>query len=103
MGVRVNEIALRDNLVLSLDDVTPLAIVPMKVSNGASVKKEFEKLAERTGIPRAILTDHGSDIKLGTDEFCRQHSDAVPVYDIVHKLANALKSSFDRAFNGVTP
>lgn len=94
VGIRMDQISTMNDLTLSLNDVTALAIVPMKVSNGTTVQDEFNKLAKRTGVPKAILIDHGSDLKCGTREFCLQNPGVAWFYDIVHKLANELLKRF---------
>ena len=51
VGIRMDQISTMNDLTLSLNDVTALAIVPMKVSNGTTVQDEFNKLAKsRYGI-----------------------------------------------------
>ena len=32
---------------------------------------------EKTGVPREIIADHGSDLKLGIEKFCNQHKETV--------------------------
>lgn len=92
VGIRLDELAARSDLTLSLDDVTPLGVIPMQVSNGNTVSEEFEKLAERTGTPKALLIDHGSDLRSGTEKFCLNHAGVLSLYDITHKIALLLAS-----------
>ena len=48
-------------------------------------------VASRTGVPREIIGDHGSDLKSGVEKFCKKHQDTCYVYDIKHKTASVLK------------
>lgn len=97
LGIRLDQTKGRRDLTLSLDDVTPLGVISMKVSNGKTVDDEFEKLAAETGIPKALLIDHGSDLRSGAKKFCRKYSGVLLFYDIVHKIAlviaNRIKNS----------
>ena len=46
---------------------------------------------EKTGVPRAIVGNHGSDIKSGVERFCEEHDETCYIYDIKHKTAAILK------------
>ena len=92
LGIRLDQIKGRRDLTLSLDDVAPLGVISMRVSNGKTVNEEFEKLAAKTGIPKALVIDHGSDLRSGAQKFCRKHSGVLLFYDIVHKIALAISS-----------
>src|SRR5712691_612702 len=76
---------------LSHEDVEPLALVPVKASNGEVVWQQLEATIEKTGVPRAIIGDHGSDLKAGVDRFCQKHPETRAIYDIKHKTAAVLK------------
>jgi hypothetical protein len=78
-------------IYLSSADLTPIAIVPMEVSNKELVLKELEKCVCVTGVPCAVLEDQGSDLKSGTEAFCAKYSDVKLVPDIKHKTALILK------------
>ena len=95
LGVRLDKIVGKEDLTLSFDDVTPLAIIPMKKSNGTTIDEELEKLAKRAGIPSAILIDHGSDLKCGTEKFCQRHPRVIQLYDVVHKIAIDLSKKIE--------
>ena len=97
VGVRQEQLIKRDDLTLSMKDVTPLAIVPMKASNGKTISSEYEKLVDRLGIPRAIVIDHGSDLKSGTGLFCSRYSPVQSSYDVVHKIALELSHFLQNA------
>lgn len=72
-------------------DVEPLALLPVVKSDGEVVYQQLEAQGAQTGVPRAIVSDHGSDLKAGIAKFCTVHSETVATYDIKHKTAAVLK------------
>jgi len=72
-------------------DVEPLALYPVKHSNGEVVFEQLEQSVSKTGVPREIVGDHGSDLKSGIEKFCQAHPETVYVYDIKHQSASLLK------------
>jgi len=56
------------------------------------VHQQLEAVVEKTGAPRLILDDHGSDLHGGVKLFCEQHPHTSEIYDITHKAARLLKS-----------
>lgn len=81
---------------LSHEDVEPLELVPVKKSNGAVVYQQLEQAVAKTGVPRAIISDHGTDLKAGIEKFCQQHPQTSALYDIKHKTAAVLKRELDQ-------
>jgi hypothetical protein len=77
-------------------DLQALAVVPMMHANGKAVEAELETAAGRTGVPRAILSDRGTDVKSGVEAFCQAHPQTAMIYDIAHKAACLLKQRFER-------
>lgn len=47
---------------------------------------------QKTGVPRAIVSDHGPDLRAGIRPFCEQHPTTCAVYDITHKAASMVKA-----------
>jgi hypothetical protein len=45
----------------------------------------------QTGLPREIISDHGTDLKAGLEKFGAAHPETVTIYDIKHKTAALLK------------
>lgn len=80
---------------LTLADLEPLHIEPMPKSNSELVHVELESVVAKTGVPRLILDDHGSDLHGGVKRFCQQHPHTSEIYDITHKAARLLKSSLE--------
>jgi hypothetical protein len=73
------------------EDVESLAIFPVTHSNGDIVCRQLENTVCKTGVPRQIVGDHGTDVKAGVEGFCHQHPSTCFVYDIKHKVAALLK------------
>jgi hypothetical protein len=76
-------------------DVRLLHLEPMERSNGELVQRELEKVVARTGVPRAIISDGGSDLKRGVALFCQDHPMVTHTYDIKHKMACLLKKELE--------
>ena len=80
---------------LALEHLEPLLIEPMPRSNSELVHQHLESLVEQTGIPRAILNDHGSDLHGGVQRFCERHPQTLEIYDVTHQAARLLKSQLE--------
>jgi len=80
---------------LSHEDVEPIALMPVEKSNGGVVYQQLEAGIEKTGVPREIISDHGTDLKSGIGKFCQAHHETCAVYDIKHKTAAVLKHELD--------
>lgn len=85
------------DLTLSLTDVEPFGLIPMSNTTGLAVKEALLQVSKLTGIiPRAILSDHGSDLWLGVKEFCKcTENKTTEHYDVCHKVAIELKKLFE--------
>jgi hypothetical protein len=77
--------------VLSHEDVNLIDLVPVTESNGKIVYRQLEAAAAKTGVPRAITSDAGSDLHCGIELFRRRHRSTAWLYDIKHKTACLLK------------
>ncbi len=93
LGVRLSESTVPG--VLRYEDVEPIELVPVKHSNGEVVYQQLEAAASKTGIPREIVADGGSDLKAGITTFCAHHEQTCYVYDIKHKTALVLKHELE--------
>jgi hypothetical protein len=89
LGVRLSDLA--SDLTLKHEDVEPIALYPVTSSNGEVVFQQLEETIEKTGLPRAIVADHGSDVKSGIESFIQAHPTTSYLYDIKHKTAALLK------------
>ncbi|NQE53591.1 hypothetical protein C5S29_08355 [ANME-1 cluster archaeon GoMg3.2] len=81
---------------LSQEDVEPIALFPVKQSNGEVVFQQLEDTIPKTGVPREIIGDQGSDLKSGIERFCQEHQETCYVYDIKHKTAAVLKHELQK-------
>lgn len=72
-------------------DMQVLALIPVETSNGEVVREQFRELARRVGVPLAILSDRGSDLKKGTQLLKNEHPEVVALYDIVHAVSRLIE------------
>jgi hypothetical protein len=89
LGIRICN--LPKDRALTYNDVEPIEVVPVKKSNGDIVYQQLEAATIKTGIPRAMVGDYGSDIKSGAEKFCNVHNETDYIYDVKHKMASLLK------------
>lgn len=75
---------------LQHQDVDVLALIPTEVSNGAVVNEQLTELALRRGVPKAILSDCGSDLKKGVELFQQSNPQTIALYDIVHLVCRLI-------------
>jgi hypothetical protein len=80
-----------EDRVLDHDDVELIDLVPVTESNGKVVYQQLKAAAAKTGVPRAIVSDGGSDLHAGIERFRRTHRSTAWLYDIKHKTACLLK------------
>ena len=90
LGVRLCDLPSGDGC-LSHAAMEPIELLPVKHSNGEVVYQQLEQAIAKTGVPRAILSDHGTDLNAGVEKFCQQHPQTSAFYDIKHKAAALLK------------
>jgi len=81
---------------LSHAEVEPLALLPVTRSEGEVVYQQLEQATAHTGVPREIISDHGTDVKAGIEKFCDHHPHTSAVYDIKHKTAAVLKRALEQ-------
>ena len=80
---------------LEHQDLEVLTVDPVEHSDGPMVQSQLEFTAEQVGVPRAIISDHGSDLKRGIEAFQQTYPETASVYDIAHKLACLLKHELE--------
>lgn len=93
LGIRLRD--LPKNRALTYNDVEPIELVPVKQSNGEVVYEQLEEASKKTGIPREIVSDNGSDLKAGINRFIERHATTCSIYDIKHKTASVLKHALE--------
>ena len=79
---------------LQLADLQLIALVPMEHSNGAAVEIELETAARRTGVPRLIVSDQGSDLTKGIADYRDVRPGVAHVPDMAHYGANLLEQAW---------
>ena len=98
VGVRLswleNEKHERQDQALSHEDVEPIELVPVRQSNGEIVYQHLEAAKKKTGVPRQIIADWGSDVKAGIHKFIDQHPQTDYIYDVKHFTAGILECEF---------
>ena len=95
VGVRLCRLPL-PGVPLRLEDLEPIAILPVTESNQEVVHQQLEETAEKIGIPRAIVEDQGSDLLAGVNRFCAAHPETSRLLDMAHKAARLLKARLER-------
>lgn len=94
LGIRLSE--LPEGKTLHHHDLEPIDLVPVETSNGKIVWQQLEEATLKTGVPRIIVSDYGSDLKTGIQQFCNAHPSCVHVYDIKHKTACLIKADLEK-------
>jgi hypothetical protein len=95
VGIRQSAWDAKDR-VLSHEDVNLIDLQPVTKSNGKVVYRQLKAAAAKTGVPRAIVSDAGSDLHRGIELFRRRHRTTAWLYDIKHKTACLLKHTLER-------
>ncbi len=90
LGVRLHVFATQKR-PLRHEDVEPLVLLPMSPSNGERIFEQLKASVAKTGVPRQMVADHGSDLKAGIEAFCQQHPTTGFLYDVKHNTACVLK------------
>jgi hypothetical protein len=76
---------------LEHQDLQVLALEPVETSSGELVCQQLKRTVEVTGVPRAIVSDGGADLRRGISLFREEYPQVAPCYDIAHKVAIFLK------------
>jgi len=81
---------------LEHEDVRLLALAPMEHSSGQAVKGALLAAEKKTGVPRAITSDGGTDLKRGVELYREDDRQVAHVLDIKHKNALLLKKELEK-------
>lgn len=90
VGCRIDEIPFGWRS-LAATDLELIHVAILEQSTHLTVMPELEAAVHRVGIPRAIVTDGGTDLVKALGVFGRKHPSVAHVLDIAHVGANALK------------
>lgn len=80
---------------LALTDLDLVALVPMDHSDGDAVERQLEVAALRTGVPRLIVSDQGSDLVKGARDYAEWRPPVARVPDVAHFGANRLQHEWE--------
>ena len=78
------------------EDLEAIELLPVEHSSPEIVCQQLEAATAKTGVPRAILDDHGSDLHGGVKLFQARHPATLEIHDITHKAACLLKRRLER-------
>jgi len=90
LGIRAKD--LPKDRALKYEDTEIIDLQPVKTSTGKIVYEQLKDAFKRTGVPRAIVSDRGSDINLGVKKIQKENSNTVHIYDLKHKIALIIKN-----------
>ena len=93
LGIRLSDLP-SGGRALGHDDMRVINVIPVQTSTGEIVQGQLEQASLRTGIPRQIVSDGGSDVKKGATLFSQSHPQTVVTYDAAHYGAVLLKQHF---------
>lgn len=74
-------------------DLEVLALIPGERSNGAIVHEQLGQLTDRCGVPLAVVSDRGSDLKKGIELLQQDHPGMIALYDIVHLVSRLIQKT----------
>jgi hypothetical protein len=94
LGVRLNTVPAGEPL--RHQDLELMALQPMTQATKQTVDVCLEDAALKSGVPRAIVSDHGADIHGAVKMFVARHPETIELYDIKHKAACLLKARLER-------
>ena len=72
-----------------------LALEVVEHSTGEKVRESLEQLSRQAGEPMQVVSDHGSDLRNGIEQFRAAHPKTIHTYDISHRLARLLKAEVE--------
>jgi hypothetical protein len=81
---------------LRLSQMEPIELDVVVGSDKEMVYRQLEANTAKTGVPRAIISDHGGDLAGGIELFREEHPQTLDIYDITHKAACLLKARLER-------
>lgn len=90
IGIRLS-CWLSDRRPLRHEDMTLLDLTPMEQSTGEGVHERLRAMVEKTGVPRAIVSDGGTDLKRAMEFFREDYPEVHHILDMKHKNATLLK------------
>jgi hypothetical protein len=90
--VRWEQIVQQGQRGLQHRDVEVLGLDILPSSHGEVIEQSIRQLSDQVGVPRQIISDHGSDLKKGIELYLADHPQVIYTYDVTHWLALQLKA-----------
>jgi hypothetical protein len=90
LGIRLRDLP-KPGTCLHHQDMRLVALAPRSSWTKEKVDEALEEAVARTGVPRVIVDDHGSDLHGGVLLFQQRHRQTQEIYDLKHKAACLLK------------
>jgi len=72
LGIRLCDLPISGQC-LRYSDLEPIDLIPVETSTGEIVFTQLEETIAKTGVPKVILSDYGSDLKSGITSFIQKH------------------------------
>jgi hypothetical protein len=94
VGVRLSTWA-RGRGPLEHHDLEVLLLEPVTQSTGEVVEEQLLRVTEKTGVPRMILSDQGTDLKRGIERFRVHHPQTAWLSDVKHHAARVVKQELN--------
>jgi hypothetical protein len=95
LGIRLSTWT-ADRRPLRHEDMTLLNLTPMEQSSGEQVCQQLQAITARTGVPRAVLSDGGTDLKRAMELFQQEHPQVAHIRDLKHAHARLLKRELEK-------
>lgn len=95
VGLRLRDLP-EPGTCLQHHDLQLIALVPRTSWTAGDVNQALAAAVERTGVPRVIVNDHGTDLHGGVQLFQQQHPRTVEIYDLKHKAACLWKRRLEK-------
>jgi hypothetical protein len=93
VGVRLS--SLNPGQALCFEDLEPIELFVKERVDRSVVKEALEAAAKKTNSPCLVLSDDGSDVKPGIEDFLKEATTGVRVLDVTHKAATILKKELE--------
>lgn len=91
IGVRMEELRNREDMVLSHNDVTLLGLYPTESLTGEHFETALSEIEKKVGTIDALVIDEGGDMKKGARLYQEKRPTMKVLHDIKHKMALVMK------------
>ena len=91
VGLRLSAWEAKGRGVLRHQDLQVMLLEPLQKSNAEVVRSQLEKVASKSGAPRAILSDQCRELSNAVELFQADHPRTLRLNDIKHRLALLLE------------